>query len=31
MFKKYKNYGHEVAFFEKLDIYLQYVQIIRKK
>jgi hypothetical protein len=27
MFKKCKNYGHEVGFFKKLDIYLHYVQI----
>jgi hypothetical protein len=30
MFRKLKKCGHEIGFFEKLDIYLHYVHIFRK-
>jgi len=30
MFKNYKNYGHDAEFFQKMNIYLHYVQFTRK-
>ena len=31
MFKKNKNNGHDMYFFGKMNIYLQYVQIYGRK